>query len=229
MRIVCVSDVRISRPEGKRTSWIPVKFVQPSLADMKSFAAGALLFLLCLVSSGLATVDARAAEIVLERSGVQKLVTQALFKDHGRMTIATGPCAAFLDRPSVTLASGRIQIRSHLLARIGFIVNSDCAGVELSSWIKVSGKPVPVGGLIRLDDIRIDEVDDANTRSLFANSGLANAFPRAVELDVQGALQNALLQSVDQIQTTVESFDFQEVAVVNDQLQIKFTFKVVGR
>jgi hypothetical protein len=209
--------------------WIPERFVLACLLALRSFAPEKLPFLLCLVASALAGVDARAAEIVLERSGVQKLVTQALFNDHGRMTISTGPCAAYLDQPSVTLASGRIQIRSHLLARVGFIVNSDCAGVEVSSWIKVSGKPVPLGGLIRLDDIRIDEVDDANTRSLFVHSGLANAFPRAVELDVQSAVQNALLQSVDQIQATVETFDFQEVAVVKDQLQINFTFKVVGR
>jgi hypothetical protein len=200
-----------------------------SLIGLRFFVPGKLLMMLCLVGLEFVAVNTHAAEIVLERSGVQKLVAQALFKDHGRMTISSGPCAAYLDRPTVALASGRIQIRSHLMARVGFIVNADCAGVEVSSWIKVSGTPVPQGGLIRLDDIRIDEVDDANMRSLLANSGLGNAFPHAVELDVQSAVQNALLQSVDQIQTTVESFEFQEVAVVNEKLQIKFTFKVVGR
>jgi hypothetical protein len=173
--------------------------------------------------------DANAAEIVLERTGVEKLVVQALFKDQGRLTLTTGPCASYLDDPSVTLVNGRIQIRSHLSARVGFVVNRDCAGFSLSSWTKMSGKPTAAGGVMRLDDIRIDDVDDPNTRTLLVNSGLSAALPRAVELNIQSAVQSMLMQSVNQIQTTVESFDFSEVSVLNDRLSMKFEFKLVGR
>jgi hypothetical protein len=179
--------------------------------------------------AALITADASAAEIVLERSGVEKLIAQALFNDRGRFTLTTGPCASYLDQPSVTLGNGRIQIRSHLSARVGFVVNADCAGFALESWTKISGKPAPAGGFVRLVDIRIDEVDDPNTRTLLVNSGLASLFPKAVQLDVQTAVQSMLQQSVDQIQATVEAFDFQEVTVANDRLSMKFNFKVVGK
>jgi hypothetical protein len=176
-----------------------------------------------------ASAHARCAEIVLERSGVEKLVVQALFKDRGRLTLARGPCASYLEQPTVSLENRRIQIRAHLSARLGFVVNGDCAGVELSSWAKVSGRPVPAGGSVRMEDIRIDEVDDANTRALLANSGLAAALPNAVELDVRSALQTMLQQSVEKMQATVESFAFQDVAVANDRLTLRFDFRLLGK
>lgn len=175
-----------------------------------------------------AQVPAQAAEIVLERSAVDKLVTQALFKDHGRLTLAGGACGSFLDRPSVSLGQGRIQIRTHLKAQVGVPVGDDCAGLSLSSWARVSGRPSSAAGSLRLEDIRIDEVDDPDTRAVLVNSGLASAFPRAVELDVRGAVQNMLARGDNPIQTTVDAFSFQDVSVVGDSLRMQFDFKLTG-
>ena len=49
---------------------------------------------------------APAAEIVLELSAVDKIVAQGLFANAGRYDIVKGPCSAYLDRPSVTIAAG---------------------------------------------------------------------------------------------------------------------------
>ena len=108
-------------------------------------------------------------------------------------------------------------------------MNGDCAGVGLASWTKVSGRPVSVGSAVRLEDIRIDEVEDADTRAVLANLRLSALFPKAVDLDVQSAVQTMLAQSASQIQTTVESFGFEDVSVVNEKLSMKFNFKLVGR
>jgi hypothetical protein len=174
--------------------------------------------------------QANAAEITLERSAVDKLVAQALFKDHGRLTLARGACGTYLDQPSVSLAGGRVQIRSHLKASVGFPVNGDCAGISLSSWTKVSGRPTSAGGSVRLEDIRIDEVDDPDTRAVLVNSGLASAFPRAFELDVRSAVQNMLSKGGDNpVQATVDAFSFEDVSVVGDTLHLQFDFKLTGR
>ncbi len=172
---------------------------------------------------------ASAAEIVLERSAVEKLVTQALFKDQGRLTLARGACAVYLDQPSVALSEGRIRIRSHLRANVGFPVNGDCAGVVLASWTRMSGRPVPAGGSVRLEDLRIDDVDNPDTRSLLANSGLGKAFPQAVDIDVRGAVQNMFAQTGLPIDATVDAFSFQEVAVSGERLRMVFDFKLTGR
>ena len=188
-------------------------------------AAGMLIA----VSLSMMSFLVNAAEIVLEPTGVEKLVVQALFKDRGRLVLTRGPCTSYLDQPSVSLARGRIQIRSRLSALVGFVVNGDCAGVSVSSWTTVSGRPVAAGGAVRLEDIRIDSVDDPDLRAILQNSGLAAAMPRAVQLDVQSAVQTMLLQSVNQIQTTLDAFDFQEVAVIGAKLSMKFDFKLIGR
>jgi hypothetical protein len=188
--------------------------------------APALLMALSLCAT---TFQVNAAEIVLEATGVEKLVVQALFNDRGRLVLARGPCTSYLDQPSVALANGRIQIRSHLSALVGFVVNGDCAGVSLASWTTVSGKPVAAGGAVRMEDIRIDSVDDPELRSILQNSGLAANLPRAVQLNVRSAVQTMLLQSVNQIQATMEEFEFQEVAVTGARLSMRFEFKLVGR
>ena len=185
--------------------------------------------LLMAVSLSALTFRVSAAEIVLEDTGVEKLVVQALFNDRGRLVLARGPCTSYLDQPSVALANGRIQIRSHLSALMGFVVNGDCAGVSLASWTTVSGRPVAAGGAVRMEDIRIDSVDDPDLRSILQNSGLAASLPRAVQLNVRSAVQTMLLQSVNQIQATMEEFEFQEVSVTGAKLSMRFEFKLVGR
>jgi len=185
--------------------------------------------LLMAVSLSALTFRVSAAEIVLEDTGVEKLVVQALFNDRGRLVLARGPCTSYLDQPSVALANGRIQIRSHLSALMGFVVNGDCAGVSLASWTTVSGRPVAAGGAVRMEDIRIDSVDEPDLRSILQNSGLAASLPRAVQLNVRSAVQTMLLQSVNQIQATMEEFEFQEVSVTGAKLSMRFEFKLVGR
>jgi hypothetical protein len=198
-----------------------------------ALARGGLVFktagLLIAASLSIATFQVNAAEIVLESTGVEKLVVQALFKDRGRLVLARGPCTSYLDQPSVSLGSGRIQIRSHLSALMGFVVNGDCAGVSLASWTTVSGRPVATGGTVRLEDIRIDSIDDPDLRSILQNSGLAANLPGAVQLNVRSAVQTMLLQSVNQIQATMEEFEFQQVAVIGARLSIRFEFKLIGR
>jgi hypothetical protein len=184
-----------------------------------------------LMATGLsvASFHATAAEIVLESSGVEKLIVQALFNDRGRLVLARGPCTAYLDQPSVSLANGRIQIRSHLSALLGFVVNGDCAGVSLASWATVSGSPVAAGGAVRMEDIRIDAVDDPDLRSILQNSTLAANLPKAVQLNVRDAVQTMLSNSVNQIQASMEEFQFQEVSITGAKLSMRFEFKLVGR
>jgi hypothetical protein len=112
----------------------------------------------------LSTATANGAEIVLEQSAVQKLVVESLFKDNGRYYIQRGACSAYLENPAVTLTGGRVVIRSHLNARLGMDFGDSCAGVDLASWTTVSGEPSAQGTTVRLANIRIDDVGDANTR-----------------------------------------------------------------
>jgi hypothetical protein len=171
---------------------------------------------------------ATAAEIVLERSAVDKLVAQGMFANGGRYDLVKGPCFSYLDRPSVTIANGRVRIRSHLTARLGVPSGTSCMGVAFTSWTEVSGRPVPKGGSVVLADIRIDKVDDPNLR-LVLESGLVPALPRVVELDVLKSVRGMLQDNGGQFQATVDSFAIDSVTAADDRLSVKFDFLLVAR
>lgn len=175
-----------------------------------------------------AAATAQAAEIVLERSAVEKLVTQTMFNDVGRHVLQRGACFAYLDSPSVELKDGRIRIRSRLSARVGLDTGNACVGVSVVTWTVVSGRPAANGGSVRLDDLRIDSVDDPTVRMVL-ESGLLPALPRAIDLDVLKAVRSMLQNSGAQLQTTVEAFRIESVVVGDERLAVKFDFRLVAK
>ena len=176
----------------------------------------------------LSTAPANGAEIVLEQSAVQKLVVESLFKDSGRYYIQRGACSAYLDSPAVTLTGGRVVIRSRLNARLGMDLGDSCAGVDLASWTTVSGEPSAQGTSVRLANIRIEEVGDANTR-IVLNSGLVPTLPGAVELDVLKAVRSMLQSAGGQLQVEVLALNIESARVADNKLSVRFDFKIAGR
>ena len=174
------------------------------------------------------TAGAHGAEIVLEQSAVQKLVVESLFRDSGRYYLQRGACSAWLDEPAVTLAGGRVVIRSHLSARVGMDFGDSCAGVDLASWTTVSGEPIAQGTTVRLANIRIEDVGDANTR-IVLNAGLVPTLPAAIELDVLKAVRAMLQGASGRLQVDVQALDIESVRVADNRLSIRFDFKVAGR
>lgn len=172
--------------------------------------------------------DACGAEIVLEHSAVDKSLAQTMFKNAGRFDLMTGACYAYLEHPSVELKEGRIRIRSHLMSRLGVESGGACIGVGLATWTVVSGRPVARGGVVRLEDLRVDNVDD-DTARMVLESGLLPALPRVIELDVMTAVREMLRDSGGQFQATVDSFQIDSVSAADDKLSVRFNFKLVAR
>ena len=156
------------------------------------------------------------------------MVVESLFRDHGRYWLQKGACSAFLDNPTVTLSGGRVVIRSHLSARVGMDFGNSCAGVDLASWATVSGEPSAQGTAVRLTNIRVEDVGDANTR-IVLDSGLAPTLPGALELDVLKAVRSMLQGAGGQLQVDVQALTITSVRVADNKLSVVFDFKVVGR
>jgi hypothetical protein len=176
----------------------------------------------------LAAGGAQAADIVLERSAIDKLVLQTLFTNAGHYDLQGGACYAYLESPSVEITDGRIRIRSRLVSRVGVDVGSSCVGVNLASWTVVSGRPAASGGTVRLDELRVDSVDDPTLR-LVLESGLLPALPHAVELDVLGAVRSMLQGSGASMQTSVDAFQIESVQAGDNRLAVRFNFRLVAR
>ncbi len=172
---------------------------------------------------------AQAAEIVLQESAVLQLVKQALFTQQGRYVLRPGPCHATLAEPSVTVQGGRVRIRSRLSSNTGVEVGDQCVGVPMAAWTVVSGVPVPRDGVVRLENIRIDDVEDETAR-LALQSGLAPRLPRAVEIDVRGSVAEMLhgWKSAG-VQSTLEAFAIQSVEAEGGRLAVRFDFRIGAR
>jgi hypothetical protein len=171
---------------------------------------------------------APAAEIVLERSAVDKLLAQTLFTNRGRFDLQRGVCHAYLEKPGVELKGGRIRIRSHLTARLGVESAGSCVGVSFASWTVVSGRPAPQGGTVKLVDLRVDGVDDGAVRMVL-ESGLFPSLPRAIEFDVLKAVQDMLQSNQAQFQASVDGFQIDSVRAEDDRLAIRFDFKLTAK
>jgi hypothetical protein len=169
-----------------------------------------------------------AADIVLERTAVQKLLKQALFNGpQERMYLAADPCYAYLEYPAVRLQGGRLLISGHLSARVGVAAGGSCIGPGLASDFTVSGKPAFEGGVLILEDLRIDKVNDGLTD--LVRQALLPRLPRAMQFDLRAAVQGLLRTPQGQVQAMVDTFSILEVTAENDQLVTRLDFKLRGR
>jgi hypothetical protein len=81
---------------------------------------------------------------------------------------------------------------------------------------------------VRLTDIRVEDVGDANTR-IVLNSGLVPTLPGALELDVLKAVRAMLQDAGGQLQVDVQALTIESVRVADNRLVVRFDFKVAGR
>jgi len=181
------------------------------------------LFLVSLIGGA-----AHAAEIVLERTAVDRLVRQQLFTDQGRYYLQKGACYAYLDEPAVSLTGGRVVLNANLTSFLGVMVGAQCVGVPLKSNVTVSGKPAQQGGVVRLADLRIDNITDQATRAL-VQSVVMQRFPQAVEIDVAAAVRSMLKQPNVQYTGDLERLDISSVTAEGEKLGVTFDFKLLAK
>jgi hypothetical protein len=129
---------------------------------------------------------ASASELTISRDAIQAIVLATIFNDQGKWYFAKGICYAYVDRPRVGLAGGRLIIDGHLSSRIGLEVGDSCVGTDFSSDVRLSGRFIAAGSEITLNDIRIDNVKDDSTRQALEllQSAAGTSLPRAVHIDL---------------------------------------------
>src|ERR1700680_1405493 len=151
-----------------------------------------------IMAAGAFCSRAPASELVITRDAVQALVLETIFNDQGKWYFAKGTCYAYLERPRVALAGGRLIIDGHLATRVGLDVGSSCVGTDFASDVQLSGRFVGAGSQITLNDIRIDNVKDDSTRQALEliQSAAGASLPRAVDIDLLQLLKPTVVPGV---------------------------------
>jgi hypothetical protein len=176
----------------------------------------------------LSAPSARAAEIVLERTAVDRLVRQTLFTDRGRYYMQRGACYAYLDDPAVSLSGGRVYLQSNLAAFLGMPSGAQCVGVPIATRVTLSGRPAHQGGVVRLTDLRLENVADQSVRALLT-SGLLPNVPAAIEIDVAAAVRSMLKQPNIPYTSELERLDITALSAEGDRLGVTFDFKLLAK
>jgi hypothetical protein len=173
---------------------------------------------------------ASASEIVIGRDAVQALVLATIFNDHGKWYFAKGTCYAYLERPRIALAAGRLVIDGHLVSRVGLEVGNSCVGTDFASDVRVSGRFVGAGSQITLDDIRIDSVKDEATRQALdlLQTAAGTSLPRAVNIDLLQLLDPAPVPGTA-IKVTMTQLDIARVTTQPDRVKVDFEMKLNAR
>ena len=185
------------------------------------FSFSALTLTLC--------VNAYTAELHIERTAFDKLLVQALFKDDGRHYLSNkNPCHSFLETPSSSLRNGRIFIRSRLTSKVGVPAGKVCVGATVTSWTSVSAKAVVVDGSVRLDDLRIEEVEDQKLRFLLS-AGLAPEIPRSFDLDLRKAVGSILKSASPNLVANMAWFEIVSLLAQDEKLLVRFDFTLVAQ
>ena len=188
-----------------------------------------VLFVTCLSLCGLVG-RAIASELVIGRDALQTVVAASLFKDQGRWYLVKGKCYAYLERPHVALESARIVIDAHLSSRLGLTVGDSCMGTELMSDVRVSGKLVGSGSHIEIDDIRIDSVQDENTRKIIdlLQSATGGSLPKSANIDLLPLLKPTSVPGTD-IKVSATNLAIANVATRADAVDVEFEIKLSAR
>jgi hypothetical protein len=187
------------------------------------------LFFIC-AAAGAYCRSAPAGELVMTRDAVQALVVQTLFGDHGKWFLVKGACYAYLERPRIGLAAGRLTIGGYLSARVGLDVGGSCVGTEFASDVKLSGRLAAAGSRIILNDIRIDYVKDDSTRQALEllQSAAGTALPRAVDIDLLQMLEPSVVPGTT-VRVAVTQLDVRTVTTNPERVTVDFEMNLTAR
>ena len=176
-----------------------------------------------------AGAPARAAEIALYQSALQKAVDREVFGGTGRRVLSGNPrdCShALVEQPAVTLRDGRLYLRARFAARAGVRVGAECAGTGESFWFEVSGRPAADGETVSLADLRLHEIKEFY-RPLIETL-MAGPVARAVQINLRAELQKVLSGDIG-YQATLPKLAIQSVTTTDQAITMVFDFRLEAR
>ena len=189
-----------------------------------------LSLVVCCIASAAYGSSAAASELTISREAVQALVMATVFNDQGKWYLTKGACFAYLERPRVSLAGGRLIIDGHLSSRVGLDVGSSCVGTDFASDVRISGRLVDAGSQITLNDIRIDNVKDDSTRQALdlIQSAAGAAMPKAVNIDLLQLIKPTVVTGMP-VRVVVTGLQIEAVTTQPDKVTVDFEMKITAR
>ncbi len=175
-------------------------------------------------------IAAPASEIVIEHTAVRKMLMDELFTDDGKLyLLRESKCQlAYLDSPEVSIAGGRVRIKTRLTSWLGLEVDGQCTGASDTLNVTASARPYFAGENLGLTDVRVDEVSREEYRILL-QAFVERVLPRAFHINLREGLQRMLSDAGTSYDVTVRQLAVTELTAENNRLSAKLTFALSAR
>lgn len=173
---------------------------------------------------------ARANEIVIEHSAVRKMLMDELFTDNGRLhLLRESKCQlAYLDSPEVSIAGGRVRIRTRLVSLLALEIDQQCTAVPDALQVTASARPYFSGENLGLTDVRIDEVSREEYRVLL-QAFVQQLLPRAVHINLREGLQRMLADADTPYDVIVRQLAVTDLSAESNRLTARISFALSAR
>ena len=187
------------------------------------------IFVLILIAS--ASAAAAASELILEHTAIEKTLKRDIFNAKGGRYHLVDPttCAySYLESPQVSIATGRLRIKSHFISQVASQVGGECVGTSDEFDITVSGRPVYRNDKLLMDDVKVDDATNLVWRPLI-EVFIKSAGPRVLEINLKEALQRMFKDASTPYEVIIEKILVSKLIAEENKIRATFDFVLQAR
>jgi len=181
-----------------------------------------VLTLLFASTFALAASSARAFDLVVHASTLEKALKAQVFRDKGRYYLQKpGRCSdPYLENPTVSFKEGRVYIGAHFAGRIGALIGGVCQSATEPGAIMLSARPVLRAQQAALEDVRIEAADTPMVAAALQTLIGGNALSR-LHIDVlEGVRKLTAPDRTAPFTVTVRGLQLSDLVVQNEELHV---------
>jgi hypothetical protein len=175
-------------------------------------------------------IAAPASEIVIEHSAVRKMLMDEIFTANGKLQLLReSKCQlAYLDSPEVSIAGGRVRIKTRLISLLALEVDGQCTAAPDTLQVTASARPYFAGENLGLTDVRIDEVSREEYRVLL-QVFVQQLLPRAFQINLREGLQRMLSDAGTSYDVIVRELAVTDLSAEDNRLTARISFALSAR
>ncbi|MDQ3259554.1 MAG: hypothetical protein M3Q00_02005 [Pseudomonadota bacterium] len=174
---------------------------------------------------------ASASELILEHTAIETSLKRDVFNAEGGRYHLVDPttCAySYLDLPQVSIAAGRLRIKSHFTSQVASQVGGECVGSSDEFDITVSGRPVYRNDKLVMDDVRLDDATDLVWRPLI-EVFIKSAASRVFQINLKEALQRMFKDASTPYEVSIEKIQVTKLLAEDNRIKATFDFVLRAR
>ena len=191
------------------------------LAGLLLGLSGALLSL---------TAAGQASEITIEHTAIEKMLMDQVYVDRGRFHVMPeAQCQyAYLTSPAVSIAGGRVRIKTRLTGMFGALVGGQCSGMSDAFDVTVSAVPYFSGESLGLKDVRVEEVGNPVYQPVLQALMTQTVAP-ALEINLRQGLQRLLSDARAPYAVVIGRLDVSDIRAEGNRLSARLSFDMLAR